>query len=282
MTAPTRPSLRRSRLWLLVIAAVLAVVAAVPARAALAGGSNAEHPKARPTVVLVHGAWADGSSWSGVVRRLQARGYTVSAPPNPLRGLASDAAYLATYLKTITGPIVLAGHSYGGAVITNAALSDPGVKALVYVDAFAPDTGETVPQLAGPDSALAVDPTTIFNFVPATLPPTASTDAYLEPSVFHAVFAADLSSGHAAVLAATQRPAALGILNERSGAPAWRKIPSWYLVGTQDRVIPPAQQLFMARRARAHIVEVKASHVSLISRPGAVANLIVRAARSIH
>jgi pimeloyl-ACP methyl ester carboxylesterase len=127
----------------------------------------------KPTVVLVHGAWADASSWSRVVERLQHDGYTVAAVPNPLRSLSGDAAYVRAFLDTLTGPVVLVGHSYGGAVITNAATRDPNVRALVYIDAFAPDEGHAVTPLAGPDSALSVaDPTTVFNFVPATLPPT--------------------------------------------------------------------------------------------------------------
>src|SRR4051812_4004711 len=131
---------------------------------------------AKPTVVLVHGAWADASNWSGVIARLQSDGYNVAAIPNPLRSLAGDAAYVKTYLQTVKGPIVLVGHSYGGAVITNAATGVSNVKALVYVNAFAPDNGETPTALAGPDSALSVpDPTTIFDFVPAKLPPTPDT-----------------------------------------------------------------------------------------------------------
>ena len=233
---------------------------------------------AKPTVVLVHGAWADGSSWDGVVARLQRDGYTVDVPANPLRGVASDSAYLASYLKTVTGPIILAGHSYGGMVITNAATGNPAVKALVYIDAFIPAQGETLLQLAGaePGSTLA-DPTTAFNFVPFTDAAGADTDLYVKPSVYRADFGADLSVQQDAILAATQEPLAASALQEPSGPPAWMTIPSFALIGTQDMVLPPAEQVFMAARAHATVVKISASHLGLISHPDAVAQLIERA-----
>ncbi|MGO9955997.1 MAG: alpha/beta fold hydrolase [Solirubrobacteraceae bacterium] len=234
---------------------------------------------AKPTVVLVHGAWANGSSWDGVVARLQRDGYTVDVPANPLRGVASDSAYLASYLKTVTGPIILAGHSYGGMVITNAATGNPAVKALVYIDAFIPAQGETLLQLAGaePGSTLA-DPTTAFNFVPFTGPAGADTDLYVKPSVYRADFGADLSVQQDAILAATQEPLAASALQEPSGPPAWKTIPSYALIGTQDMVLPPAEQEFMAARAQATVVKINASHLGLISHPDTVARLIERAA----
>ena len=234
---------------------------------------------AKPTVVLVHGAWADGSSWDGVVGRLQRDGYTVDVPSNPLRGVASDSAYLASYLKTVPGPIILAGHSYGGMVITNAATGNPAVKALVYIDAFIPAQGETLLQLAGakPGSTLA-DPTTAFNFVPFTGPAGADTDLYVKPSVYRADFGADLSVQQDAILAATQEPLAASALQEPSGPPAWKTIRSFALIGTQDMVLPPAEQVFMAARAHATVVKIKASHLGLISHPDTVARLIERAA----
>ena len=234
---------------------------------------------AKPTVVLVHGAWADGSSWNGVVARLQRDGYTVDVPANPLRGVASDSAYLASYLKTVTGPIILAGHSYGGMVITNAATGNPAVKALVYIDAFIPAEGETLLQLAGakPGSTLA-DPTKAFNPVPFTGPAGADTDLYVKPSVYRADFGADLSVQQAAILAATQEPLAASALQEPSGPPAWKTIRSFALIGTEDMVLPPAEQLFMAHRAEAAVVKIKASHLGLISHPATVARLIERAA----
>jgi pimeloyl-ACP methyl ester carboxylesterase len=239
----------------------------------------------RPTIVLVHGAWADSSSWSGVVRRLQGQGYTVTVPPNPLRSLTGDAAYISGFLDTITGPVILVGHSYGGAVISNAAVGHPNVEALVYVNAFIPDEGESVQQLAGaqPGSALAVaDPTTVFKLVPYPGAPAGDFDAYILPDVFRTAFANDLGPRTAAVLAATQRPATLSALGTPSGPPAWKSVPSWALVGTRDHVLPPAEQQVMAVRAGAHITRVPASHLSMVSRPGAVADVITAAARATH
>jgi pimeloyl-ACP methyl ester carboxylesterase len=234
---------------------------------------------AKPTVVLVHGAWADGSSWDGVVARLQRDGYSVDVPSNPLRGVASDSAYLASYLKTVTGPIIFAGHSYGGMVITNAATGNPAVKALVYIDAFIPAQGETLLQLAGakPGSTLA-DPTKAFNAVPFTGPAGADTDLYVKPSVYRADFGADLSVQQDAILAATQEPLAASALQEPSGPPAWKTIRSFALIGTQDKVLPPAEQAFMAARAHATVLKINGSHLGLISHPNTVARLIERAA----
>ncbi len=262
------------------LALVLAAALWLPTSVADAGGPP---PRPKPTVVLVHGAWADSSSWSEVVRRLQSDGYTVEVPPNPLRGLAGDAAYLTAYLQTIVGPIVLVGHSYGGAVITNAASGNTNVKALVYINAFIPDQGETVVQLASaqPGSALAVaDPTTVFRLVPYPGSAPGDFDAYIVPDVFVDAFANDLPRHTAAVLAATQRPVTLSALATPSGPPAWRSIPTWALVGTRDRVLPAAQQTAMAERARAHTVRVSASHLSMISRPKEVTDLIRDAAKA--
>jgi pimeloyl-ACP methyl ester carboxylesterase len=234
----------------------------------------------RPTVVLVHGAWADASSWSGVVARLQDDGFTVRAVPNPLRSLPGDAASVRAFLDTLAGPVVLVGHSYGGAVITNAATGASGVAALVYVNAFAPDEGEAATALAGPGSALSADPTTIFDFVPAALPPTVATDLYLRSSTVAESFAVELDARRQALVAATQRPATLGALNEPSGPPAWRAIPSWYLVGTEDRIIPAQAQRSMAARAGATVSEFRAGHVGLLADPDAVAQVVREAARA--
>jgi pimeloyl-ACP methyl ester carboxylesterase len=258
-------------------------VAAGPAAAGAArAGAATSQGGSKPTVVLVHGAWADSGSWDQVVARLQSRGYTVIAFPNPLRGLPDDSAYLAAFLETISGPIVLVGHSYGGAVITNAATGNANVKALVYVDAFLPAQGETIAQLVGaqPGSCVAGDPTQIFDLRPYPGAPPGAVDSYVKQSVFPSCFANDLPARTAAVLAATQRPASTVIIGQPSGPPAWAEIPSWALVGTADRVIPPAEQLFMAQRAHAHIVKIKASHLPMVSRPGAVTRLILAAARS--
>ncbi len=235
----------------------------------------------KPTIVLVHGAWADGSSWSRVAHRLQDRGYTVDVAPNPLRGVAGDAAYLKAILATISGPVVLVGHSYGGAVITNAAVGNSNVKALVYVDAFMPDQGESVIGLVGakPGSALATNPTDVFNFVPYPGAPAGDLDLYLKPRVFVRAFGNDLPKAESRVLAASQRPLTLSAGNEPSGPPAWKAIRSFAVVGTKDLVLPKAEQAFMARRANAKITRIKAGHLSMVSHPKAVTKVIVRAAR---
>jgi pimeloyl-ACP methyl ester carboxylesterase len=237
---------------------------------------------AKPTVVLVHGAFADASGWTGVVQRLQSGGFTVLAPANPLRGVASDSAYIASVLATITGPIVLVGHSYGGEVITNAATGNPNVKALVYVAAFAPDEGETSGDLATKFPGTGLTPGNLV-FRPFTnLDGTTGTDGYINPSVFHDVFCADLSRSTAAVMAATQRPGSVSTLGEPSGVPAWKTIPSWYVVAKQDRAIPPAVERFMAQRMNAHTIEINSSHVAMISHPAAVTDLILNAAHAVR
>jgi pimeloyl-ACP methyl ester carboxylesterase len=228
----------------------------------------------RPTIVLVHGDWADASSWSGVIERLQRRGFTVVAPPNPLRGPTSDAAYVASFLQAVPGPIVLVAHSYGGFVITNAARGNPNVKALVYIDAFVPDTGQTLADLA---AGSCVDPATALNVVPV---PGGVLDAYLRVEAnmtyagFSECFANGVNRNRAAVLAATQRPAALNQFVEPSGPPAWETIPSWSLIGTADHVIPPADQQAMSTNAGAQISTVDTGHVSLVTRPSVVTHVI--------
>ena len=236
-----------------------------------------------PTIVLVHGAWANGSSWDGVAQRLQRDGYTVDVPVNPLQGLAYDPVYLADFLHSISGPIVLVGHSYGGAVITNAATGNAQVKALVYVDAFAPAKGQTLGGLVStvPGSCVvAADPTTIFNLAPYPGAPAGVYDAYVKQSLFPSCFANGLPAKEAQRLAATQEPLSTIALGQPSGVPAWLTIPSWAVVGTADRVIPPAEQLAMARQAGARITEVDAPHLSMVSDPGVVTRVIVQAANA--
>ena len=235
----------------------------------------------KPTIVLVHGAWADSGSWNAVTALLQAAGYTVDAPPNPLRGLSYDSSYLADFLSTISGPVVLVGHSYGGMVITNAATGNPNVKALVYDDAYIPAATDTLLGLtsAEPGSCLAVSPAP-FNVVPYPGAPSGDADLYVKQSVFPGCFANGLPAAKASVLAATQRPLAASTLTEPSGTPAWKSIPSWAIIGTADHVIPLAEQLNMARNAGAHVTEINAPHLSMISDPGAVAAVIIRAARA--
>ena len=243
-------------------------------------------PEQTPTIVLVHGAWADAASWDKVIMRLQEDGFTVYAPPNPLRGLPQDSAYLHDFLTqnpALTGqPVVLAGHSYGGAVITNAAVGDPQVKALVYVDAFIPDQDETIGQLAGaqPGSCLLGNPADIFNSVPDPGGPAGDVDLYIKSSVVPGCFATGLPPGQAAVIATTQRPLPASAFSEPSGAPALKTIPSWAVIGTADQVIPPAELTFMAKRAGAHITELNAGHLSMIADPETVAQVIEQAAKA--
>ncbi|MEV4318183.1 alpha/beta hydrolase [Actinocrispum sp. NPDC049592] len=270
---------RPSAMAILVLAAAFVALSVSPAQGAVAAKEN-RPGKPKPTIVLVHGAWADGSSWTAVIERLQHEGYTVAAIPNNLRSLSGDAANVRAFLQTVTGPIVLVGHSYGGAVITNAATGLPNVKALVYVNAFAPDEGESPLALAGPDSALSADPATVFTFVPATLPPTPTTDLYLKRTTVFTSFADGLTAADKALVAATQRPAAFGGLAETSGVPAWRTIPSWSLVGTKDKIIPYAVQLGMAKKAHATITEYNAGHLGLMSDPRTVSRFIDQAAKA--
>ncbi len=282
MKFPHAARLTRLRFGLLAAVLVVASLFAATAQIASASPSRAATgPK--PTIVLEHGAWADSGSWNGVVQRLQHDGYKVYAPPDPLQGLAYDTATLKDFLGTIPGPIVLVGHSYGGMVITNAATGNKNVKALVYDDAFIPAKGDTAGSLSGarPGSCLAVaNPATVFNLVPFPGAPKGVVDAYVKPSVFPGCFANGLPASEGAVLAATQRPLATSVLTDKSGVPAWKTIPSWAIVGTADHVIPPAEQLFMAKRAGAHITEVHAPHLSMISNPEVVTETIIAAAQA--
>ncbi|MGC5221707.1 alpha/beta fold hydrolase [Micromonospora sp. DT81.3] len=240
--------------------------------------------ESKPTIVLVHGAWADASSWDAVTRSLQSQGYTVLAPPNELRGLQSDAAYVASFLaQRTTGPVVLVGHSYGGAVITNAGARGGDVKALVYVDAFIPDEGDTVVSLlAGSGSALDVaDPTTVLDVAGYPGAPEGAAEAFLKPDTVHTAFAQDLPEADRWTIVATQRPASFVANVTPSGAPAWKTIPSWAVLGTDDLVIPIGLQRRMAERAGATISEVAASHVSMVSQPEATLAAIQAAVDAI-
>jgi pimeloyl-ACP methyl ester carboxylesterase len=274
VTSPRR-SARAVVLALLASALLLCLAPFAQARSVAHGAAA---PK--PTIVLVHGAWADASSWSGVITRLQDAGYTVDAPPNLLRGLKPDSKYIAAYLKTISGPIILAGHSYGGAVITDAATGNANVKALVYVDAFIPDKGESAAQLTFAMPGSELDPKTSFKAVPFPGAAHGVVDLYLTPEAVKKDFAQDTSSTTQARLASTQRPLASNALTDKSGPPAWKTIPSWAVIGTEDRLIPLAEQEFMTKRAHSKVTKVKASHVSLISQPGVVSNVILKAAKA--
>jgi pimeloyl-ACP methyl ester carboxylesterase len=252
----------------------------LPGRVAVARAIDASSNDqgVKPTVVLVHGDWADASSWNAVAKRLINRGYNVVAPPNPLHGPIEDAASIKSFLQTIPGPIVLAAHSYGGFVITNAAVGVPNVKALVYIDAFIPDDGDTLFGLV-PGSCLGADQDKVFHVVPQP----GGADLYLNTAPngnylgFAACFANGVDPQTTALLEATQRPAFTNQVAEVSGPPAWKTIPSWSLIGTEDHVIPAVQQEFMSQRASATIDTVDAGHLSLISRPEAATKTIQRA-----
>jgi pimeloyl-ACP methyl ester carboxylesterase len=274
----------------LVIAALVGVPTFASAQASPQGQWQQGPVGPKPTIVLVHGAFAGASSWDNVIAILQHEGYTVDAPPNPLRGLNTDSAYLTSYLSTISGPVVLVGHSYGGAVITNAAYGSANVKALVYVDAFEPAQGETLKQLtfAKPGSCLTGggNLNNVFNFVIDPSQPAGDYDLYLKiaPGAnyagFDTCFATDIPPTEAAILGAVQRPLALDAFTAPSGPPAWATIPSWAVIGTQDQAIPPAELTFMAQRAHSQITYVTAGHLSMITQPGLVAKVINQAAFS--
>lgn len=259
-----------------VIAVIVAACSLIVGVGTASGQRESRPSVPKPTVVLVHGAWADASSWGAVTSTLQRRGYTVLAPANPLRGLASDSVYLASILSTIEGPIVLVGHSYGGMVITNAATGNPNITSLVYVAAFAPDVGETLGGLGAMNPGSQLTPENL-----TFRPYDGGVDAYISPAAFRSAFAEDLSIRAAAVLAASQRPIAAQVLGEPSGEPAWgTAIPTWFLIATRDNAIPRATQQFMAERAGARITEVRSSHAVTISHPDAVADIIRNAAEA--
>src|SRR6478736_1347171 len=224
----------------------------------------------KPTIVLVHGAWADGASWNAVSTELQGQGFTVLTPPNLLHGVAGDAEYVASFLtQRTTGPVVLVGHSYGGVVITNAGAAGGDVKALVYVDAFIPDVGETTFQiLGGSGPAFDVpDPNAVFDIVGYPGAPEGDAEAFLKPSTVHESFAQDLPEADRWLIVASQRPIALGANVAPTETASWKTIPSWAVVGTDDLVIPAETQPSMAVRAGSTITEVEGSHVSMVTHP---------------
>ncbi|WP_243057478.1 alpha/beta fold hydrolase [Nocardioides sp. SR21] len=264
-----------SRLTRLLAAAAL--VALTPLVAVPTQAAPEPPPAAKPTIVLVHGAFADSSGWQAVADKLTDRGFAVIAFSNPLRGPISDADYLRQFLTTIEGPVVLVGHSYGGAVITNAATGNENVKSLVYVAAYAPAEGESVAQA----NALGGGHTDVIDHLVLRPFPGAAegdADAYIDPKWFHRLFAQDLPKKTTRFMAATQRPGALAALVSPSGPPAWEEIPSWYLVAKQDRIIPPEAERAMAKRAGATTVVIDSSHVAMMSHPGTVVSLIRKAA----
>ncbi len=273
----SRPRRRLAALF----AAILAVVAATLTTTATAdarGDGPSAAGAAKPTVVLVHGAFADASGWNRVIVDLEQRGYPVYAPANPLRGLASDADCIRGFLATIPGPIVLVGHSYGGAVITNAARGVPNVKALVYIAAYGLAQGESV-QAA---NALGGGTTEVVNHLVLRPVPGGgqNADAYIDLAWFRQLFAPDVQPRLGAAMGAGQRPGALSTLVEPSGVPAWQTLPSWYMVAQNDRIIPPQAERVMAARMHAHTVEISSSHVPMISHASAATKLILTAAEA--
>jgi pimeloyl-ACP methyl ester carboxylesterase len=258
---------------MLKIIKVLALGAAI-ATLTVASAQSQEHDL-KPTIVLVHGAFAESSSWDAVITRLTMDGYVAIAAANPLRGVASDAASVASVVRAIHGPVILVGHSYGGPVITEAANGSPNVKALVYVAGFMPDTGESSATLSAkfPGSTLG------DTLAPVTLPD-GKQDLYIQPSKFRLQFAADVPDDKAALMASTQRPVAQSALAEPSGAASWKLLPSYMIYGSSDRSIPPAVMQFMAERAHAvkTVVIDGASHAVPVSHPSEVATLIEEAA----
>jgi pimeloyl-ACP methyl ester carboxylesterase len=233
----------------------------------------------KPTIVLVHGAFAESAGWNDVISPLREQGYFVMAVPNPLRSVSGDAEFVASVLASLQGPIVLAGHSYGGAVITNAARGNANVKALVYIAGFAPDMGENILELS-----TRFPGGTLGETLMAVTLPDGSKDLYIRQDRFHAQFVGDVPAGVAALMAATQRPLRDVALNEPSGPPAWRSIPSWFLIPELDKNIPAQAHRFMAGRAQSReTVELAgASHAVAVSQPGAVASLILRATRFVE
>ncbi|MGE7370365.1 alpha/beta fold hydrolase [Neorhizobium sp. NPDC001467] len=254
-------------MYKLALAWLAAMMLASPLSAADAG---------KPTVVLVHGAFADGASWNHVLKILHDDGYQTIAVANPLRGVQSDARYVASIVDSIDTSVVLVGHSYGGSVISEAAVGKDNVKSLVFVAAFAPDKGESAAELSGkfPGGTLA---SALAN--PVTLPD-GGADLYIDQKKFREQFAHDVSAEEASLMAATQRPIAKSALDEPASAAAWKSIPSWFVYGDQDKNIPPAVQKFMAERAKSKntVVIPGASHVVMISNPKTVASLIENAA----
>jgi pimeloyl-ACP methyl ester carboxylesterase len=243
--------------------------------------SDTSTDTARLTVVLVHGAFADSSSWNGVVERLQAAGVQVAAPPNPLRGIAHDSAYVESFIRQIPGPVLAVGHSYGGAVISNAATGAENVVGLVFVAAFAPDEGERL----GEATSTSKDAVLGTALVPLQYPTGNDGDTAVEfaidPDKFHEVFAADLPAEQAAVIAATQRPVAELAFSEPSGTPAWKSLPSWTVLASPDLAAGTDLVRSMAERAGATITEVEGSHVIMVSRPDVVADVILTAAAAV-
>ena len=294
--SPTVPLPRRAAWWIVAAAFMSGLMACsspsqstdtTPSSSAATERATAVTPqpdRPRPTIVLVHGAWADASSWNGVTASLLAAGYDVRAIANPVENLTTDAAYVADFLNSLTGPVVLVGHSYGGSVITNAAAGSRKVKALVYVDAAAPDVGETNGSLSGADSVLSRKPQSeLFDKLPYPGAPPGAADLYLRKDIFVQHFANDLSPDMANRLWASQRTASTEAFETPSQHAAWKTIPSWYFISSGDQIITPTSEMAMAKRAHSRVtVFPGGSHLTLISHPDAVVEVISAAIGSLH
>ena len=283
---PIRTLLHRPRSLATAAVATVAVLALNPSVVPAASATSrtparpavsARTPQ-KPTIVLVHGAFADASGFSAEIARLEADGYPVLAPADPLRGLTSDSDYIRSILDTIPGPVILVGHSYGGAVITNAARGANNVVALVYLAAFIPDEGDSVATsydpTAYPGSLLTQSALTVRPTVNPVVQGGQDADLYIRSDLFRRIFAGDQTKTTAAVMAAAQRPLSAFAFTEASGAPAWKTVPSWDLITLDDRAISPGGQRFMAHRAGARISTVHSAHDVMVSHPGRVVRLI--------
>jgi pimeloyl-ACP methyl ester carboxylesterase len=233
------------------------------------------------TVVLVHGAFIDGSSWNGVIELLQAQGIAVIAPANPLRGITADSAYTASRINQIPGPVLLVGHSYGGAVISNAATNAKNVVGLVFVAAFAPDEGEVLGQVTATSKDAILGPALMPLQYPTGQGDETAVEFMVDPARVHEIFAGDLSAEAAAVAGATQRPVAELAFSEPNGKPAWKTLPSWAVVATGDKAAGTDLTRSMAERAGATITELDGSHVIMISQPQAVTDVILAAVKAV-
>ena len=233
------------------------------------------------TVVLVHGAFADSSSWAGVIERLQAAGVAVIAAANPLRGVSFDSAYVASVVDQVPGPVLLVGHSYGGAVISNAATQATNVKGLVLVSGFAPEEGEALSEVEGTSRDSALGPALIQSEFPTGVGDETAIELYVDPVKFPAVFGADLPVAQANAFGASQRPIAASAFDEKSGPPAWKHLPTWSVVATGDKAAGSDVILSMARRANAETIELEGSHLIMVSQPEPATNVILGALESV-
>jgi pimeloyl-ACP methyl ester carboxylesterase len=234
-----------------------------------------------PTVVLVHGAFADAGSFAGVMERLLAAGVKVKAPGLPMRGLMTDAAYIASVFAQTDGPVLAVGHSYGGAVISNAATRADNVVGLVCVSGFFPEEGEALSAAEGTSRDSALGPALVTAQFPTGVDEETATELYVNPGAFYEVFARDLPEAVAGVLGASQRPIAASAFDEQSGPPAWRKLPSWAVVATGDKAAGTDVLLSMAKRAGAEILEIEGSHLVMISQPQVVTDVILKALKTV-